>query len=46
MNKILIIGTQPPCPRCKLLTNVVSEIVKEFGIKAEVIHLSYTDEES
>lgn len=46
MNKILIIGTQPPCPRCKLLTNVVSEKVKEFGIKAEVIHLSYTDKES
>ena len=46
MNKILIIGTQPPCPRCKLLTNVVSEKVKTFGIKAEVVHLSYTDEES
>ena len=46
MNKILIIGTQPPCPRCKLLTNVVKEKVKELDIEAEVKHLSYSDEES
>ncbi|RPH33684.1 MAG: hypothetical protein EHM93_04275 [Bacteroidales bacterium] len=46
MNKIVVIGTQPPCPRCKLLTNVLIEKVKETGINAEVRHLAYTDEES
>ena len=46
MNSIIIIGTDPPCPRCKLLTKVVSVKVKELGIKAEVRHLVFTDTES
>jgi len=46
MNKIIIIGTQPPCARCQILTNVVSAKVIELGINAEVKHLSYSDEES
>jgi hypothetical protein len=46
MNSILIIGTQPPCPRCKLLTKVVTVKVKELGINAEVKHLAYTDTEA
>jgi hypothetical protein len=46
VNSIIIIGTEPPCPRCKLLEKVVSVKVKELGINAEVRHLVYTDEES
>jgi len=46
MNKIVIIGTDPPCPRCSLLTNAVKEKVKEFGINAEVRHAAYTDDEA
>jgi len=46
MNKIQIIGTEPPCARCKLLTNVVKDKVKEFEINAEVKHLVYTDNEA
>jgi hypothetical protein len=46
MNTIIIIGTEPPCPRCKLLTTFVSVKVKELGINAEVRHLVYTDAES
>jgi len=43
MNSIIIIGTEPPCPRCKLLTRIVSDKVKEFEINAELHHLAYTD---
>jgi hypothetical protein len=46
MNTIIIIGTDPPCPRCKLLTKFVSVKVKELGINAAVRHLVYTDAES
>jgi len=46
MHKILIIGTDPPCPRCKLITDVITVKVKELGIDAEVKHLTYTDVEA
>lgn len=46
MNSIIIIGTEPPCPRCKLLAKVVTDKVKELGINADVKHLVYTDSES
>lgn len=46
MNSIVVIGTQPPCPRCQLLTNVVSNKVEEMGLNATVRHLSYTLEEA
>jgi hypothetical protein len=46
VNKIVIIGTQPPCPRCKLLFNAVSAKVMELKIEAEVKHLNNTDEEA
>lgn len=46
MNSIIIIGTEPPCPRCKLLTQVVSDKVKEFAINAEINHLVYSDAEA
>lgn len=43
MNSIVIIGTEPPCPRCKLLTRVVFDKVKELEIDADIRHLVYTD---
>ncbi len=46
MNIITIIGTEPPCPRCGLLRNIVQKKVEQFGIVAEVRHLSYIDQES
>ena len=46
MNTIIIIGTEPPCPRCKLLAKVVTDKVQELGIDAVVKHLVYTDAES
>jgi len=46
MNEILIIGTEPPCPRCSLLKMLVKEFVSRTKIEAEVKSLCYTDEES
>ena len=46
MQTVVIIGTQPPCPRCKLLTSVLFKKVIEFKIQAEVKHLAYTDSEA
>lgn len=38
MNKIVIIGVEPPCPRCKLLGNIIDAKVEELNIEAEVSH--------
>jgi len=46
MNTIVIIGVEPPCPRCKLLGNIIDAKVEELNIEAEVIHLAYTDLEA
>jgi hypothetical protein len=46
MHQIIIIGTIPPCPRCRLLTEIVREKVKSLGLDAEVRHISYTSEEA
>lgn len=46
MNSIVIIGVQPPCPRCKLLEKVIDVKVKKLQIDAEVRHLAYTDQEA
>jgi len=46
MNFITIIGTEPPCPRCGLLRNIIKAKVEKYGIEAEVRHLSYLDKES
>lgn len=46
MQQIVIIGTIPPCPRCKLLTEIVTEKVKSLGLDAEVRHISYTSDEA
>ena len=45
-NEILVIGTDPPCPRCGLINNVVKSKIKEFGIDAKVRHLNYASQET
>lgn len=44
MHQIVIIGTIPPCPRCKLLTEIVK--TKSLGLDVDVKHISYTSEEA
>lgn len=46
MHQIIIIGTTPPCPRCKLLTGIVTMKTKLFKLDADVRHISYTSEEA
>lgn len=46
MNSIVVIGTNPPCPRCQLVSNIISAKVKEMGIEAECSHISYTSDEA
>lgn len=46
MNQIVIVGVEPPCPRCKLLGNIIDAKVEELQIEAEVIHLAYTSPEA
>lgn len=46
MHKITIIGTEPPCPRCGLLTQAIKAKIDELKIDADVIHLSYMDKEA
>lgn len=46
MHQIVIIGTVPPCPRCKLLTEVVTVKAKSLGLDTEIMHISYTSEEA
>jgi len=46
MNKIEIVGVMSSCPRCKLLGNIIDAKVEELEIKAEVIHLAYSDPEA
>ena len=41
-----IIGTNPPCPRCKLLTDVITQKCIELRVDADIRHLTYTDEEA
>ena len=46
MNHILVIGTLPPCPRCKLLTELVTNRAEIFGVDAEIRHIAFTSEEA
>lgn len=46
MHQIVIIGTDPPCPRCGLLFNAAAGKVQELNIPAEVVHWTYTDAEA
>ena len=44
--ELRLIGVQPPCPRCKLLGNIINAKVAELNIEAEVSHLAYTHPEA
>ncbi len=44
-NEIWIIGTDPPCPRCHYLNNMVHELANELALTIKIKHLSYTDKE-
>ncbi len=46
MNKIVVIGTQPPCPRCKLLTEIVTQKAEQMGLNAKISHIAYTSQEA
>ncbi|GAB1477308.1 hypothetical protein MASR2M70_21460 [Bacillota bacterium] len=46
MHQIIIIGTIPPCPRCKLLTEIVTVKAKLLKLDADVRHISYTSEDA
>lgn len=46
MHHILIIGTLPPCPRCRLLTEIMTKKSETLGLDAEIRHISYADEEA
>ncbi len=46
MKQVIIIGTRPPCPRCKLLGEAAQALVAELGQEARVEHYSYTDPEA
>ncbi len=44
--EIWVIGTEPPCPRCGRLTQMVHEIVAQTGVDVRVRHLAYTDSQA
>ena len=45
-NEIIVIGTQPPCPRCSLLTQILEMKVAAMNLPAAVRHISFTSEEA
>lgn len=46
MNEIVIIGTEPPCPRCDYLTRMVRDIVEVMQLDVPVRHIAYTSNEA
>ena len=46
MKDILVIGTEPQCPRCKLLSNIMESMNDEFDWNANVSHTAYDAEEA
>lgn len=46
MHQVIVIGTDPACPRCKLLKNIIKSKVHEMGLDAEFIPLVYTSKEA
>ena len=42
--EIWVIGTEPPCPRCGLLTKMVHEVVAENRLDVRVRHVAYTQD--
>ena len=46
IREIIVIGTLPPCPRCRLLTEIMESKVKSLKLEASVRHIAYTSEEA
>lgn len=46
MREIWIIGTEPPCPRCALLTEQVGALVEQHGLQVRVRHLAFDAEDA
>ena len=46
MHQIIIIGTLPPCPRCKLLTEIVTVKSRLLELDADIKHIAYNSEEA
>lgn len=44
--EILIIGTNPPCPRCDKTLMMAEEIIKDLGTACSVRHIDYKSEEA
>ncbi|MFZ0243093.1 MAG: MTH895/ArsE family thioredoxin-like protein [Desulfobacterales bacterium] len=45
-DEIIIIGTDPPCPRCDYLTRQAQDIVNTMGLPIDVRHIDYTTDEA
>ena len=45
-DEILIIGTEPPCPRCDYLKQKVVDIVNDLNLSMPVRHVEYTSDEA
>ena len=45
-DEILIIGTDPPCPRCDYLKNMIVDIVNDLHLPVPVRHVGYTSDEA
>ena len=45
-NEILIVGTDPPCPRCDYLKQMVVDIVTDLHLSVPVRHIGYTSDEA
>ena len=46
MDEILIMGTDPPCPRCDYLKQMVVDIVNDLHLSVPVRHVGYTSHEA
>ena len=45
-DEIWIIGTDPPCPRCDYLNQMVVDIVNDLSLSVPVRHVGYTSDEA
>lgn len=46
MKDILVIGTEPQCPRCRLLSNIMADINERYEWNAGVRHCAFDTDEA
>lgn len=46
MKEILVIGTEPQCPRCKLLSKIIADLNDKYGWMATVKHCAFDTDEA